>query len=70
MSRGTCLECGGMHLLTNGMAWCPVSHKVLHSDGLVTKGSVTGCVGKREMNKKTGCLQSVTKYYGNFKKFV
>ena len=70
MSSGICLErlpppgkssaslgkgLGKKHLVTTGMAWCPVSHIALHSVGWVTNSSLTDCVRKREVNQKTWC---------------
>ena len=45
---------GGKHLMTNGMAWCPVSHTSATQQG---GGNLTNCVWK-EMNEKTGCLSN------------
>ena len=46
---------GGKHLVTNGVAWRPVSHAGVAHLGVGSQKR-PNCVEKRGANQKTGCL--------------
>ena len=48
---------GGKHVLTNGVASCPVGHQVMHSEGYVTIGGLTDCVREVGVNQKDWMLK-------------